>query len=81
MDEEGKAPSWLIPDKAYDVLKWVGLIVCPASATLMLTIGEAWGVPFAGEIATTIVALGTFVGALIGASAVKGGALGGDADE
>lgn len=77
--EESKAPDWLLPSKAYDVLKWVGLIVCPALATLTLGIGSVWGVPYATQIATTIVAVGTFIGALIGVSAATaGGDDGGD---
>ena len=36
-------PSWLIPDKVYDVLKWVGLIALPASAVCVQTIGTAAG--------------------------------------
>lgn len=74
MDEQNKPPAWLIPSKAYDVLKWVGLIVCPALATLTLTVGNAVGIPCTAEIATCITAAGTFVGAIIGASAIKGGA-------
>ena len=73
MDEQNKPPAWLIPSKVYDVLKWVGLIVCPATATLMLTVGNAVGIPCTAEIATCITAAGTFVGAIIGASAIKGG--------
>lgn len=66
--ENGGAPAWLIPDRAYDVLKWVGLVVCPALATFMLTLGQVWGIPCASEAAATTVAVGTLVGALIGAS-------------
>ena len=74
MDEQNKPPAWLIPGKVYDVLKWIGLIVCPALATLTLTVGNAVGIPCTAEIATCITAAGTFVGAIIGASAIKGGA-------
>lgn len=74
---ETKPPDWLLPDKVYDVLKWVGLIICPALATFMLTLGQTWGIPYAAEIATTIVAVGTLIGVAIGASAIKGG----DTDE
>lgn len=74
MNEDYKPPKWLIPDKAYDVLKWVGLIVCPAAATFMLTAGNSVGIPYTAEIATCITAAGTFIGAIIGASALKGGA-------
>lgn len=73
MNEQNKPPAWLIPSKVYDVLKWIGLIVCPALATLTLTVGNAVGIPCTAEIATCITAAGTFVGAIIGASAIKGG--------
>ena len=73
MNEDYKTPKWLIPDKVYDVLKWVGLIVCPAFSVFMLTLGQTWGIPYASEIAATIVGIGTVVGAIIGASAIKGG--------
>ena len=66
--ENAGAPSWLLPDRAYDVLKWVGLVVCPALATFMLTLGQVWGIPCASEVAATTVAVGTLVGAVIGAS-------------
>ena len=74
MNEDYKPPKWLIPDKVYDVLKWVGFIVCPAAATFMLTAGNSVGIPYTAEIATCITAAGTFIGAIIGASALKGGA-------
>ena len=31
-EEDKKPPQWLMPNKVYDGLKWVGLIVCPAVA-------------------------------------------------
>ena len=74
MNEDYKPPEWLISNKAYDVLKWVGLIVCPALSFFMLSIGQVWGIPYASEIAMSISAAGTAIGALIGASALKGGA-------
>lgn len=69
---ENKPPQWLLPSKAYDVMKWIGLIVCPALATFMLTVGNSIGIPYTAEIATCITAAGTFIGAIIGASAIKG---------
>lgn len=73
MEEDYKPPKWLIHDKAYDVLKWVGLIVCPALSFFMLSLGQTWGIPYAPELAMSISAAGTAIGALIGASAIKGG--------
>lgn len=65
-------PKWLIPDKAYDVLKWVGLVVLPAAATAVSTVGVAWGMPHVQEVVTTITGVGTFIGVVIGVSALKG---------
>jgi len=57
-------------NKVYDVLKWVGLIFCPALAVLLATVLPVWGVD-AGLIKAlviTINAIGVFIGALIGVS-------------
>lgn len=66
MEEE--ATGYLIPDKAYDALKWLALIALPAVAWLVGVVGPQWGLPHCGEIVTTINAIGVFVGALIGVS-------------
>ena len=56
--------NYLIPYNVYVILKWVGLIACPAIATFIGVIGPVWG--FATEpIVTTITALGTLIGALL----------------
>lgn len=64
-------PAWLIPDKAYDVLKWVGLVVLPALSLFVGTVGPAWGWTHVDAIVTTLNALGILAGALIGVSAIK----------
>ena len=61
---------WL-PDTAYNILKWVGLIALPALAWCVSVIAPAWGLPHVTEIVTTLNALGTLVGILIGASTLK----------
>lgn len=63
--------SYLMPSKIYDVLKWVGLILCPALATLVGAVGPAWGMPHVDSIVLTINAVGTFIGACIGVSHVS----------
>lgn len=60
-----------IPDKAYDFLKWVALIALPALATFYSIVGKVWGWPYIGEVTTTITALGTLIGALIGLSTLS----------
>lgn len=63
--------DYLLPDKAYQVLKWVGLILMPALAALIGAVGPAWGLPHVDAIVLTINALGVFIGAVIGASQVS----------
>lgn len=62
--------GYLLPDRAYDVLKWVGLVLFPALATLVGAIGPAWGLPHVDAIVLTINALGTFIGTCIGVSQI-----------
>jgi hypothetical protein len=64
-------PKYLIPDKTYDVLKWVGLIACPAVATFVSVVGPKWGMPNVDAVVTTINATGLLIGALIGASHIS----------
>ena len=40
---EPTVPDWLLPNRAYDVLKWVALIVLPAIGVLVQTLGPVWG--------------------------------------
>ena len=61
----------IIPSKVYDVLKWVCMIVLPAIATLWFTLGKVWGFPYLGEIEATIVAIDTFLGAILGVSTIQ----------
>lgn len=57
-----------LSNKVYDVLKYIALYMLPAMATLVLTLGGIWHVPYAEAIAGTITAIDTFIGALIGIS-------------
>lgn len=55
--------------KVYDILKFIALIVLPAVATLYTTIGQIWGLPYTQEIGATIMAIDTFLGAVLKLSA------------
>ena len=54
-----------IPDKIYDVLKWIVIIVMPATATLYAALSAVWGWPYSEEVVTTITAVDTFCGAVL----------------
>lgn len=58
--------QYLLPDKAYDILKWVGLVALPAVATFVGTVGTAVEWPMTAIAVTVITAAGTLVGALLG---------------
>ena len=60
-----------LPDNVYTFLKWLGLIALPALATFYGVIGKVWNIPFTAEVVTTITALATLVGALIGVSTIS----------
>ena len=55
----------VLNDNVYKVLKWLGLIVLPAIATLVKAVFPAWGLSYADAIAITCTALGTFIGTII----------------
>lgn len=57
-----------LSNRTYDILKWVALVVIPASATLVLTVGKIWGLPYYDNIGATISAIGLFIAAIIGVS-------------
>lgn len=61
----------ILPDKVYNVLKWVCMILLPAIATLWFALGKIWGFPYLAEIEATIIAIDTFLGALIGISTLQ----------
>lgn len=61
--------EYIIPNGVYQVLKWVGLIACPAIATFVGAVFPAWGIPDVDAITLTLNATGVLIGALIGVSA------------
>jgi len=63
----------ILPDKLYDVLKWVAIIVMPALATFIVGLGGIWSLPYAGQAAATVTAIGVLLGALLGLSSVAYG--------
>ena len=60
-----------LPDKLYDILKWITMIVIPALATAYVGLSAVWGWPFADEIAKTAAVVCTLLGALLGISTAQ----------
>ena len=66
-----EVPKGLLPDHVYDILKWVAIIVMPALSTFIVGLGGIWSLPYAGQAAATVTAVGVLLGALLGLSSVK----------
>lgn len=60
-----------LPDKLYDILKWVTMIVLPALATAYVGLAAVWGWPYADAIAKTVAIVCTLLGALLGISTAQ----------
>ena len=60
-----------LPDKIYDILKWISMIVLPALATAYVGLASIWGWPFADEVAKTTAVICTLLGALLGISTAQ----------
>lgn len=57
-----------MPNKLYDVLKWVCLIALPALSAFYGLLANIWGLPYAEQIPATISGVALFIGSLIGVS-------------
>lgn len=66
-------PSYWLPDKVYQLLKWAALIALPAIAVLLNTVLPVWGVnpDTVKAIVVTLNAIALCAGALIGVSQIK----------
>ena len=60
-----------LPDKLYDILKWVCMICIPSLATAYVGLAAVWGWPFADEVAKTAAVVCTLLGALLGISTAQ----------
>lgn len=58
----------MIPNKVYDILKWVAQILIPALATLYFALAGIWGWPYGEQIVGTLTAIDTFLGVILGIS-------------
>ena len=52
-------------NKVYDILKYVALIALPGIATLYGVLASIWGLPYADEVPSTIIAVDTCLGTLL----------------
>lgn len=58
-------------NRKYDILKFIGSIVLPATATLVVAVGKIWGFAYAAEVSGTLTALAVFLNAILKGEAEK----------
>lgn len=57
----------ILPERIYEILRWVTWIVLPAMATLIAALNAAWGWRWPIEaILSTFSAVETFIGVVLG---------------
>lgn len=54
--------------KVYDLLKFLAQILLPALGTLYFSLAGVWDLPSAQEVVSTVLAVDTFLGVLLGLS-------------
>ena len=54
-----------LPDRVYDVLKWLVVIVLPAFGALWAGLSQIWNLPYPSEIPATVTVVCTFLGAIL----------------
>lgn len=59
-----------LPNKVYDILRYVANYVLPGLGTLYFALAQIWGFPYGQEIVGSITAIVTFLNILLGASNV-----------
>ena len=60
-----------LPDKTYDVLKWVALVALDAVGVFYQALSMIWGLPYGDEILSTCASVSLLIGTLIGISTRK----------
>ena len=58
-------------NKTYDILKAIALVWLPALSVLYLALSGIWGLPYGEQISATIMAIDTFLGAVLGISSKR----------
>ena len=61
----------ILPDRVYDALKWITMILLPAMATAYVGLAAIWHFPYADEVAKTTAVICTLLGALLGISTAQ----------
>lgn len=57
-----------LPDRLYDILRYVANYVLPGAGTLYFALSQIWGFPYGEQVVGTVTAVVTFLNVLLGVS-------------
>ena len=63
--------GWYLSKPTHDALTWVAQILLPALATLYAALAGVWGLPYMDQVVSTVMAIDTFLGMLLGFSTAQ----------
>ena len=66
-----KTGLFMLNNKTYDIVKIIAQIWLPALGSLYFALAGIWGFPYGEQIVGTIMAIDTFLGALLGISSIQ----------
>lgn len=61
----------ILPQRAYEIIRWIVIIVIPAAITLYGVIGNVLNIPYTEVILTIAGAVDVFLGTIFGISKVN----------
>ena len=62
----------MIPNRIFDILKWISIVALPALSTFIVVLGKIWNWgDIAPMVAQTITAVAVLLGALLGISTIQ----------
>lgn len=62
----------MIPNRIFDILKWIAIVALPALSTFIVVLGKIWNWgDIAPMVAQTITAVAVLLGALLGISTIQ----------
>lgn len=61
----------ILPDKVYNILKYLCLYGLPSLTLFWAAIGTIWGIPYTTEIERTLVAITALLAGLLGISTIQ----------
>lgn len=57
-----------LPDKIYDIMKWIVILLLPALGTLYFALSQIWDLPMGEEVVGSLSAITVFLGSILSIS-------------